>query len=177
MDELSKMNGLVQNEFQCAAGTQLIVRQAQSEDAMDILRWRNDPLVCAMSRHQEPISELVHMAWYSRAVDDPNRLLLIGILGEKKIGIVRFDHRQDSLWEVSITIAPDARGQGLGRHLLEMALVRLFVSYAPISVLAVARLDNKPSLSLFHALGFNRESIDGEFVSLVLASSVSSLCL
>lgn len=171
------MNVLGHSKAQSAAGTQLVVRQAQPEDAMDILHWRNDPLVCAMSRHHEPISEAVHMAWYSRAVDDPNRLLLIGVMGEKKIGIVRFDHHQASLWEVSITMAPNARGKGVGRHLLEMALKRLNIIHAPSSVLAVVRLNNEPSLRLFHSLGFNRESDDGVFASLALSPNASPLRL
>src|SRR4030067_2225019 len=143
MDELPQLNFLGHGELESTAGTQLVVREAQPEDAMDILHWRNDPLVCAMSRHREPISEAAHMAWYSRATEDPNQLLLVGVLGEKKIGIVRFDHRQASLWEVSITIAPDARGQGLGRHLLEMALERLYSACASMTVLAVATLNNE----------------------------------
>lgn len=167
------MNVLDQSELQYTEETQLIVRRALPEDAMDVLRWRNDPIACTMSRHQEPISEVVHIAWYSRAMDDPNRLLLIGVLEGEKVGIVRFDYRRKALWEVSIMIAPEARGQGLGRHLLEMALERLHNVYAETSVLAVVSLNNESSLRLFHALGFNQESTDGGFVSLVLSSSVS----
>jgi ribosomal protein S18 acetylase RimI-like enzyme len=172
MVKLPKMSDLGMNNWsQSTVETQLIARLAQPEDAMDILRWRNDPFVCAMSRHHKPISEVAHMAWYSRVVNDPNRLLLIGVLEDQKVGIVRFNHERASLWEVSIVIAPEARGQGVGRHLLEMALKRLNITHAPSSVLAVVRLNNKPSLRLFHALGFTRESNDDEFVSLVLPSN------
>lgn len=159
-----------QGKLHDPAGIQLIVRKAQPEDAMDVLRWRNDPLVCAMSRDTRPISEQVHKAWYSRAIDDPSRLLLIGIHDGQKIGMVRFDHRQASSWEVSIMVAPEARGQEMGRHLLQMALERLRVVYAPTCLRATIRLNNQPSLRLFHALGFNQESDDGEFISLVRAS-------
>jgi ribosomal protein S18 acetylase RimI-like enzyme len=106
-------------------------------------------------------------------LNDPTRLLLIGVLEGKKIGIVRFDHCRESLWEVSINIADEARGHGVGRHLLRMALRRLYSVYSPASVLAVARLNNEPSLKLFHALGFNRESDDGVFASLVLSANTS----
>lgn len=163
------------NETRGIEATQLIVRQAQPDDAMDILRWRNDPLVCAMSRHHAPINEMAHMAWYSRAMDDPSRLLLIGVLEKKKIGFVRFDFRQASLWEVSITIAPESRSHGLGRHLLEIALKDLYSAHSSASVMAVVRLKNEPSLKLFRALGFNQESENGEFVNLVLSSDISLL--
>lgn len=170
MDELPEMKLAGQGGLHDHAGMLLIVRTAQPEDVMDVLRWRNDPLVCAMSRDTQPISEQIHKAWYSRAIDDPSRLLLIGVHDGQKIGMVRFDHRQASSWEVSIMVAPKARGQGMGRHLLQMALEQLRAVYAPTCLLATIRLNNQPSLRLFHALGFNQESDDGEFANLMLAS-------
>jgi RimJ/RimL family protein N-acetyltransferase len=148
----------------------LTVRTAQSEDVMDVFNWRNDPQVCAMSRDTQPIDEQTHKAWYLRAIDDPNRFLLIGLLDGQKIGMVRFDHRQTSSWEVSILVAPEARGQGIGRRLLKMALDRLSAVYAPTCLVATVRLNNQRSLMLFHALGFNQESDDGEFVNLMLVA-------
>ncbi len=155
------------DDLPCIEATRLVVTQAQPEDVTDILCWRNDPLVRAMSRCHEPISELAHGAWYSRAVKDKNRLLLIGIYDGQKIGMVRFDYSPDTLWEVSIMLAAEARGQGLARHFLRMGLDRLHLARGPVSVLAVARLNNEPSIRLFHALGFSRESDDGEFVRLL----------
>jgi RimJ/RimL family protein N-acetyltransferase len=163
------MNGLgTHNTLQDKEISQLVVRRALPEDVMDILHWRNDPHVCAMSRQNEPIHEAEHRTWYSRAVDDPDRLLIIGSLAGQKVGIVRFDRLQESLWEVSITLAPEARGQGLGRRLLELALECLHVAHASAEVLAVARLSNEPSVRLFLSLGFIRISDDGELVRLVL---------
>ena len=158
------------NGLQRAERERLAVRQALLEDAMDVLRWRNDPLVCAMSRHHEPICEEAHVPWYERAVADPDRLLLIGVLGERKIGMVRFDCRHASLWEVSIAIAQDARGKRYGRPFLEMALGWLEnASAQPTSVLALVRSDNEPSLRLFQSLGFKHEGAEGEFRSLIWA--------
>jgi ribosomal protein S18 acetylase RimI-like enzyme len=163
------MNGFdTHNSLQYIEISQLAVRRALPEDVMDILRWRNDPHVCAMSRQHGPIDEAAHRTWYSQAVNDPDRLLIIGSVAGQKAGIVRFDCLQESLWEVSITLTPEARGRGLGRRLLEMALECLHVAHAPTEVLAVARLSNEPSVKLFLSLGFNRESDDGELVRLVL---------
>lgn len=153
--------------------THLLVRKAKPEDAMDILCWRNDPFVRAMSRHREAISEEEHLAWYARAIEDTNRLLLIGILAGQKIGVVRFDRCSASLWEVSITLAPLARGQGLALHLLKMALEQLVALCAPVTVQAVVRLNNEPSLRLFRAMGFHCENNDGDFTTLTLTSGPS----
>ena len=164
------MNGEldIDNTLQHTEISQLIVRRALPEDVMDILHWRNDSHVCAMSRHNEPINEEKHRAWYSQAVDDPDRLFIIGSLAGQKTGIVRFDRLHESLWEVSITLTAESRGKGLGRLLLEMALECLHVSHASTEVLAVARLSNEPSVRLFISLGFDRKSDDGELVRLIL---------
>jgi L-amino acid N-acyltransferase YncA len=58
-----------------------------------------------------------------------------------------------------------------------MALEQLQNSYAPTSVLAAVNLNNEPSLKLFHALGFNQKSDNGEFANLALDSSVSSMSI
>lgn len=153
----------------CKAG-RLAVRQASIEDAIDVLRWRNDPLVRAMSRHHAHISEDAHMVWYESALSDPNRILLIGTLGNRKIGIVRFDLRHAFSWEVSIALAKNMRGKGLGRPFLEIALEWIKMSRSQAtSVLAVIRFDNESSLRLFESLGFRTEGATGEFMNLALS--------
>jgi ribosomal protein S18 acetylase RimI-like enzyme len=172
------MNGLdAHNIFRCTDRRQLEVRQALPEDVMDILRWRNDPHACAMSRQCGSIDEAVHRSWYSQALNDPDRLLIIGVLMSQKVGIVRFDREQQALWEVSITMAAEARGCGLGRRLLEMALECLYFAHAPAEVLAVAKLSNEPSLRLFQSLGFIRKKDDGMLVSLGLSSFAGRQCV
>lgn len=158
------MNGFAFLDDEC---TQLFVRKAQSEDCMDVLRWRNDPLVCAMSRHPEPLSEKDHKAWYSQVLDDPNRFFLIGILNGQKVGTVRFDWHSDSGWEVSIIVSQSARGKGVGKHLLRLALKQFKIEHVSTSVQAVIRFDNEPSLRLFRSLGFRNKSNEGKFICLI----------
>lgn len=157
--------------LRCAEETHLSVRRALQEDVMDILRWRNEPHVCAMSRQHEPINETVHHTWYSRALNDPDKLLLIGTLLGIKVGIVRFEKRRALLWEVNITLATEARGRRLARPVLEMALDCLHADHAQTDVLAVVMSDNEQSLRLFRLAGFIQESKDEKSVSLFLPSN------
>ena len=156
--------------FQGMEEPQLMIRQALPEDVMDVLRWRNDAHVRAMSRRTEPIEESAHRIWYSQALGNPDRLLIVGSCEGQKIGIVRFDRLHDSLWEVNIALASEVRGRGLGRQLLKMALSRLYMTHTSAEVLAVTRLCNEPSERLFLSLGFIREKADGMFAHLVLPS-------
>jgi len=134
----------------------LAVRPARPADALELLRWRNDPLVRAMSRTGEPIAEAAHLAWYTEACRDPGRVLLIGCRAERALGMVRFDRRPPAAWEASILLAPEARGQGLGADLLALGLGRLESLQGPTEVLAQIRDSNAASIRLFESLGFRR---------------------
>lgn len=151
------------------------MRPAGIEDALDILRWRNDSLARAMSRNDSAVGKADHMAWFAQAVNDPNRRFLIGVLDGTSVGVVRFDCKGDSLWEVSITLAPEFRGKGLGRWLLGSALEHLHSEFPHSSVIAVARLNNDASLKLFLGQGFGRENDDGTYANLVLRPNTPSL--
>ena len=132
----------------------LTIRPALPEDAFDLLRWRNDPLVRAMSRTGEPIPEASHLAWYTAACQDPNRLLLVGAVDGAAVGMVRFDRRPPTDWEVNIMLAAGVRGRGLGEALLRAGLSRLEALHGPVPVVAEIRASNTPSLRLFESLGF-----------------------
>ncbi len=125
----------------------MIVRRATFADAHDVLAWRNDPTARAMSREPEPIGEAAHLAWFGRAVDDPERLLLIGVDGAAKVGMVRIDAGAER--EVSINVNPACRGRGLGAELLARALAEV---EGPL--LAEIKPENAASRRLFEAAGF-----------------------
>jgi L-amino acid N-acyltransferase YncA len=131
----------------------LHLRRATIDDALDVLAWRNDPHTRAMSRDDAAVDRQVHLDWFAGAVEDPSRLLLVGEADGRGVGMVRFDRAGDR-WEVSINIAPDARGRGLGAALLGAGLELFAETHAGVEVLAVIKPENATSLRLFEGLGF-----------------------
>lgn len=123
------------------------VRRATAADAMDVLAWRNDPHTRAMSRDTGAVDEAAHLAWFAAALADPRRMLLIGEAGGAKVGMVRFDHADET--EVSINLAPEQRGRGLSRPLLMAALAEVGGE-----VWAEVREANATSVRLFEGAGF-----------------------
>ena len=100
-----------------------------------------------------------HEAWFSRALADPTRTLLIGIDPEtrNKVGLVRFDLLESGQRLVGVNVAPEHRGRGLGALLLARALER-----QSGALVAEVRPDNRASVRLFEKLGFRRQSeVDG----------------
>lgn len=145
----------------------ITVRDADRSDR-DVLRdWRNDPDTRSASLTEDPVSAADHASWFERALADPDRILLIGEIGDgsptgdARVGMVRFD-RADDHAEVSINLSPRFRGLGLGRELLRTAIDSYLASGGAPVITATIRVGNRASLRLFEGAGFSRVLSDGE---------------
>ncbi|WP_432456760.1 GNAT family N-acetyltransferase [Cellulomonas iranensis] len=133
----------------------LTARTATPDDADLLLGWRNDAGTRAASRDRGLVTRDAHVAWLSRVLAAPDRLLLVVERTGRPAGTVRFDRVDDDLWEVSITLAPHARGRGLAPDVLAAGerAWRARVGPGP-AVLASVRPDNVASARLFEAAGY-----------------------
>lgn len=143
--------------------TSLHLRRATMDDALEVLRWRNDPHTRAMSRDNSAVERQAHLDWFARAVESPDRLLLIGEAAARPVGMVRFD-RDGEAWEVSINVAPDARGRGHGAGLLAAGLEAFAGLHPAAHIHAVIKRENAASLRLFEGLGFRPSGADGDLL-------------
>jgi RimJ/RimL family protein N-acetyltransferase len=145
------------------------MRQARPEDAMEILRWRNDPETRSMSRRSAVIDEKQHNTWFSMLLKDPWRILLVGTCQNRMVGMVRFDRNHGKVWETNIVMAPESRGKGLGTVFLDMALKHFFSIHPKASLLAEVKKCNTVSRRLFSSLGFVCCEDAGELLHFQLA--------
>ncbi|VTR76211.1 bifunctional UDP-2,4-diacetamido-2,4,6-trideoxy-beta-L-altropyranose hydrolase/GNAT family N-acetyltransferase [Cellulomonas hominis] len=141
----------------------LAARGAGPADADLLLGWRNDPATRESSRSQDPVARADHVRWLDGVLADPDRVLLVVEHTGHPAGTVRFDRVDDALWEVSITVAPHARGRGLAARVLAAgeAAWRDRVGDGP-AVLACVRPGNRASARLFEAAGYRRRDQPGE---------------
>ncbi|MFC4854664.1 GNAT family N-acetyltransferase [Actinophytocola glycyrrhizae] len=140
-----------------AMGFDPTVRPATEADAALLLSWRNDPETRRWSRTTDPVSPVDHKAWLSRALADRDRRLLVAEHDGRPVGTVRFD-REGGTWEVSITVAPAARGRKLAVPMLLAAQRNL----GSAVIRANVHSDNAASLALFRRAGYRPVS-DGEW--------------
>jgi spore coat polysaccharide biosynthesis predicted glycosyltransferase SpsG len=133
-----------------------VVRAATAADSPLLLAWRNDPGTREWSRTTAPVTPAEHETWLTRTLADPDRRLLIAEHNREPVGTVRFD-RDDTGWEVSITLAPEARGHRLAGKVL-LAAER---TVRPATIRANVHRDNVASLALFRNAGYRRASGDG----------------
>jgi spore coat polysaccharide biosynthesis predicted glycosyltransferase SpsG/GNAT superfamily N-acetyltransferase len=153
----------------------LVARPATLEDARRLWEWRNDPGTRAGSRNAEIVPWLEHLAWLESSLTREGRVLLLMEDPAGPVGTVRWDLRQERKgegeheWEVSITVAPDLRGQSLARPMLraaEAALLKVTLPDVALSevarsrgtdvtaYLAVVHVDNRASVRLFETSGY-----------------------
>jgi len=126
-------------------GEPIDLRPAGLQDAALLLLWRNDPLTRRFSINDAVVGWDEHIAWLEASLAMETRQLLVAVRG-RPVGLVRID--RDEATEMSWTVAPDARGQGVGRSMLAAAL--------PIRGRIVARIksDNVASRRLASRVGF-----------------------
>jgi RimJ/RimL family protein N-acetyltransferase len=126
------------------------LRPVTASDADLLLDWANDPVTRAASFHPDPIDQAGHVAWLASRLASPTTGFWIGESDDgRPIGQVRVEGR-----EISISVAPEARGQGFGRALLLTAVEEAGRTLTVERLLARVRLENPASLSLFAGVGF-----------------------
>lgn len=144
------------------AETPLHVRHARLPDEALLLVWANDPKTRQNSFSPDLISAETHHQWFHSRLRDLNGCLFYIVETEEGIpmGQVRFE-RQDQAWEIGYSLAPYFRGRGLGRPLLEAALMKLRLEKSGAIVLGKVKPDNLPSCRIFESLDFNARKDGG----------------
>jgi RimJ/RimL family protein N-acetyltransferase len=99
---------------------EVVLRPAVPGDRDRLLAWRNDSLTRQFSFSTAPVSEATHDRWLEQSLSRPDRRLMIAEQAGTPVGQLRLDRPADGqrLAEVSITIAPECRGCGLGSRVL-----------------------------------------------------------
>lgn len=125
----------------------LSLRTVSMADAQLLLAWRNDPVTRNASRNDNQVGLDGHEAWLTRMLASADHVLRIAEADGAPVGVVRADRNNDG-WELSWTVAPQARGRGFGSRMLAC-----FVQSLDGRLLAVIRKDNAGSKKIAAAAG------------------------
>jgi RimJ/RimL family protein N-acetyltransferase len=131
----------------------LTARPATMTDARLLFDWRNDPTTRASSRHADELDWDTHVQWLDGTLRRSDRILLIIGDGSVPVGTIRWDREDDRTWEVSVTVAPEARGQGIALAVLQAGERALAVP-STVRLVAVVHDDNDGSRRLFARAGY-----------------------
>jgi RimJ/RimL family protein N-acetyltransferase len=137
------------------------IRPATSADSVDLLRWRNDQHTREQSRSTEIITQDEHDVWFESVINNTDRYLFIAEIEDAvPFGQVRFDliAGESDMFEVSISIAMEFRGQGLAIPTLLQAEKQFALDHSPKQLRAFVRLGNTISQRIFAAAGYTIDS-------------------
>jgi len=139
------------------AARNMSVRRARLSDAQFIHAWRNHPAIRSVSRDATEIGWPTHLNWLGRVLTDPDRMLLIGMVGTIPVGVIRFDSVPSAGMEVSLYVDPAMHGLGLGRTLLRAGESSARQSRSDIRrFLATVLEGNIGSQRMFESAGYCR---------------------
>lgn len=140
-----------------SATSTLRARRATPLDEDRLLRWANDPETRRNAFSSEPISPTAHHRWFRdhlRDVDD-SAMYIVETTDDLALGVVRFQRHGDR-WEVHYALSQPFRRRGIGRRLLEAALLQVRALSNDRIVFGRVKESNHASRRVFESLGFSR---------------------
>ena len=132
----------------------LELRRARSDDSERLLKWRNDPETREVSGNRDTVAAEEHAAWLEAVLADPDSHLLIAEADGTPVAQVRIERRRGYRYELSVSIDPERRGQGLGAPLIAGACEWAWGATNATGIEAWVRSENGRSLRAFEKAGF-----------------------
>ncbi|MBU1296152.1 MAG: GNAT family N-acetyltransferase [Gammaproteobacteria bacterium] len=125
------------------------LRPAEMKDAETLFVWRNDPETRKASRNSDEVIFESHLAWLDSSLSNTSkRLLWIAEVNGVAVGTCRAD-RVENAWELSWTVAPEARGKGFAHQMLSK-----LVHYFDEPLVALVKVGNIASMKVAERAGF-----------------------
>ena len=142
------------------------IRLANLNDCKSLFDWQRDELSRKMSFNGSSPSIEDHEAWFENSLSNVDRVLYVGELGYKRLGVCRFDFLEsEMLAEVSINMNPSMRGCGLGKKFL-FESIECYLEKNKYNLLAKVKPNNLASLNVFKSAGFESFASDESMVVL-----------
>ncbi len=143
----------------CVSGG-LTLRSAADSDCRQIWEWANDPEARANSFAPGWIPFDQHEKWYHAKLNDPDSEMFIAEFEGKAAGLVRFDPDAANAGEfcISINVASEQRGRGLGHRVIRAACRAHFAARPGAVIHAHIKPENAASIKTFERAGFRRKT-------------------
>lgn len=130
-------------------------RPANLQDAELLWKWANDPLTRASAFNTSSIPWDSHLSWLEAKLKSPeSRLLIAETCTGAPLGQIRFDLQRDSTAVIDVSVAPEYRSLGMGKHLIAKAVSNFWDTGIANRVVAWVKDSNIASRLSFSGAGF-----------------------
>jgi UDP-2,4-diacetamido-2,4,6-trideoxy-beta-L-altropyranose hydrolase len=131
------------------------VRRAVLDDCDAIHAWRNSEETRRYIFEAAPIPLETHRRWFCATLENPQRILLIGEIDSRPVGVIRYDIEGCEAL-VSVYLVPGGQGQGIGTELIRCGSQWLREHCTNVTVIrAEIFRENVASLRAFEQAGFS----------------------
>lgn len=137
-----------------SGAARLRLRPATRADRDLLWRWRNDPDTRRASFDAEEIPRERHARWLEDTLARADRRLYVAVLDGTDVATARLDIAGREA-EVSLTVAPEQRGRGVGAQVLEALAREAAAGLAIFRLIARVRPENAASRRAFERAGFH----------------------
>ena len=134
------------------------LRPATIDDARRLFDWRNEAETRRWSLSGAGVEWGDHIAWFQQRLTDQDTFLFIVEEQSRPLGQLRFDASSDGEAEVSIGLAPAARGHGLAAPVIDAGTRRLFATTSVRRVVARVKRGNDASIASFVNADFDLDA-------------------
>lgn len=135
----------------------VMLRPAELADCERIFNWRNAEETRQFSFEAKPIAFDEHVAWFRKALENPDRQILIGESNGEAVGVLRFD-RDEKRAVISVYLVPGHYGKGIGVQLIEQGISWVEHNWPQVEAIeATIMANNIPSISAFSKAGFEKK--------------------
>jgi len=133
---------------------QITIRRASAIDCDSIYEWRNAEETRRYIFDSKPISLETHQNWFHNTLKNPDRVLLIGEINSKPVGVLRYDFTNDKAL-ISVYLVPDGQGQGVGSQLIRSGSQWIKENCLNIKIISAEIFkENIASLRAFESAGY-----------------------
>lgn len=160
--ETSGSKKIIKEILKSFTETNIKIRKATYEDALNLFNLANDDVVRANSFNQDKIIFENHLKWFNSKIIDPNTLFLIIELKNLFSGQIRYDINGDEA-TINISIVDSVRGLSVGEIAIKESLKTLKQFHKNIiKINAFVKHNNISSKIVFEKAGFILDNVDKE---------------
>jgi UDP-2,4-diacetamido-2,4,6-trideoxy-beta-L-altropyranose hydrolase len=126
---------------------ELRLRAAGQQDSLLLWQWANDPATGSQLAGSEPISWVVHEAWYAEKLASPDTRFWILECRHVPVGQIRYDRTDANTAQITFSVASAYQGKGFGTQLLRLSAdlagrelgIRIVEGVSPAQTIASSR--------------------------------------